>query len=267
MTTLSPSALLVAAAIAMAAGLVGSFALMRRMTLAADALSHVALPGIGVAILLRVHPFVGAVTALLVGALLIWRLESQTRLATEAIIGVVFSAALAIGALLTTGEQLLDALFGAPSQLASWEVAAGLAGAGLVIAIVRQVKDRMILAVLSRDIALTSGIAVRRLDLLYLATLSFTVALGLRYLGVLLMGSLLIIPPAAARLIARNVAQMLTLSATIAVLSMLTGAWLAFHARTETGPMIVIVAVALFVVLAIIAPSTRASRTPRGASG
>lgn len=88
-----------------AVGLVGCFAVMRRMTLAADALSHVALPGIGLALLLRLHPVLGGVAALVLGASLVWGVERKTRLATETVIGVVFSTALAVGSLLTTGDE------------------------------------------------------------------------------------------------------------------------------------------------------------------
>src|SRR5438132_13351532 len=132
MTTLI-SSLILPAAMAVAAGLVGSYALMRRMTLAADAMSHIALPGIGVALLLNLHPLIGAVFALLAGAVLIWGLENRSGLATETVIGVVFSAVLVVGALLTPGEQLMDALFGRPGTLSSLELLLGLVVAGAVI--------------------------------------------------------------------------------------------------------------------------------------
>ena len=99
-------------AMAIAAGLVGCFAVMRRMTLAADALSHVALPGIGIALALHIHPIFGAAAMLAFGALTVWALENQTRLSTETIIGVVFSVALAAGSLMTSGDELVEALFG-----------------------------------------------------------------------------------------------------------------------------------------------------------
>ena len=69
------------------------------MTLASDAISHVALPGIGLAILLHVQPLLGGAAALLLGTLLVWAIEHKTRIPTEAIIGVVFSAGLAVGSL------------------------------------------------------------------------------------------------------------------------------------------------------------------------
>ena len=92
---------------AVAAGLVGCFAVMRRMTLASDAISHVALPGIGIALLLGIQPLLGGIVMLLLGTLLIWAVETKTRIPTESVIGVVFSAALAVGALFTQGESLV----------------------------------------------------------------------------------------------------------------------------------------------------------------
>ena len=240
------STLLLAATMAAAAGLMGCYAIMRRMTLAADALSHVALPGIGLALLVGLHPLVGAVAALATGAVLVWGLEKRTRIATETIIGVVFSAGLAVGALLTSGERLIEALFGAPGALTSWELGLGLVGAGAVIAFAITARDRLVVALVSPEIALTSGVNVRRLNLWYLLAFALTVALGLRYLGVLLMGSLVIIPPAAARRLARNLSEMFAFSVAVAVLSTLLGSYVAARAGQQTGPVIIAIAAACF---------------------
>src|SRR5262245_2859310 len=105
-------ALVLAVVIAAVAGLVGCFAVMRRMALASDAISHIALPGIGLALIFNLHPLIGALVALAGGAFLIWALEAQTRIPTDTIIGVVFSAALAIGSMMTSGDELFAALFG-----------------------------------------------------------------------------------------------------------------------------------------------------------
>src|SRR5438477_13172493 len=96
-------ALTLSTAMALAAGLIGCFAVMRRMALAGDALSHVALPGVGIALALHIHPLFGAVAMLFFGALLVWAAEDRARVGTETLIGVVFSAALAIGSMITSG--------------------------------------------------------------------------------------------------------------------------------------------------------------------
>src|SRR5579871_408865 len=119
--------LILSISVAIAAGLIGCFTVMRRMALAADALSHVALPGIGIAIALHVHPLIGAAAMLFFGALLVWGLEETTRVPVEMVIGVVFSAALAIGSMITRGEDLLDALLGHSGRLGWTEAVFGVA--------------------------------------------------------------------------------------------------------------------------------------------
>lgn len=242
------STLALSGGMAVAAGLVGSFAVMRRMSLASDALSHVALPGIGIALALHLHPVVGAIAALVLGALLVWGLERRTGISTETVVGVVFSLALAVGSLLATGEELVDALLGSPGTLEPWEVGLGLAGAAAISAFVLVERHRLVLSLVSSDLARTSGIGVARLELLYLLAFSLTVALGLRYLGVLLMGSLAIIPAAAAKNLARSLGQMLGLSVTVAVASTLVGEVIASRSGRPPGAIIIIVAATLFLV-------------------
>src|ERR1019366_3144550 len=128
------------------------------------------------------------------GALLVWALENRARLATETIIGVVFSAALAVGSMIASGEDVIEALFGSGGALSRLEIAFGVVAATVVVTFILKEKHALVLALVSPDIALTAGINLRRLNLLYLQMFALTIALGLRYLGVLLMGSLIIIP-------------------------------------------------------------------------
>jgi ABC-type Mn2+/Zn2+ transport system permease subunit len=243
-----PGELGLSVGMAVAAGLVGCFAVMRRMTLASDAISHIALPGIALALLLHVQPLLGGMVMLLLGTLLIWVVETRTRIPTETVIGVVFSAALAVGALFTRGEDLIEALFGKPGALGAWEIVFGVAGSiGVATFIVTQ-RHRLVIALVSRDLARTSGVDVSRLSLVYLVTFAVTVALGLRYLGVLLMGSLIIIPAAAAKHLAANLTSMLVISVAIAIGSTLAGTSLAHALHREPGPVVIVVAAGVFFV-------------------
>ena len=240
------SVLVLSIGMATAAGLVGCFAVMRRMTLASDAISHVALPGIGVAVAFHVHPLLGGVAALVAGTALVWGLESRTRISTETIIGVVFSTALALGSMLSTGEELIDALLGTPTALEPWELAAGLVGVAAVAGFVLSQRSQLVLAQVSTDMARTAGVAVARVELLYLIAFSLTVALGLRYLGVLLMGSLIIIPAATAKVVARSLDEMLAVAVGCAVVSTLLGEFIAIRIDRPTGPVIITISAALF---------------------
>lgn len=245
---MTTDALLVALAMAVASGLVGCFAVMRRMALAADALSHVALPGIGIALALQMHPVVGAVAFLFFGALLVWALEERARAATETVIGVVFSAALAIGSLMTSGEELIDALFGGPAMLGPGDLLFGAAAAAAVVAFIVRERNSLVVALVSPDVARTAGINVRRLNLLFLMVFALTIALGLRYLGVLLMGALIVIPAATAKRIATSLSGMLFVAVLVAVLSTMLGTWMAAWLGRESGPLIITVAAAAFLI-------------------
>jgi len=229
------TALVVSVGMATAAGLLGCFAIMRRMGLAADPMSHVALPGIGIALLLHASPFFGALLMLLLGALVIWALERRTRIATEAVIGVIFSVALAIGSTITSGEELIDALFGNAGKLSPWELVVGITGPLLIIGFVARFRHALVVSLISPEIAMTSGVNVPRLELYFLLAFALTIALGLRYLGVLLMGSLLIIPPAIARRFARNLKAMFTISMATAIVATVSGTYAGMLAGRQSG--------------------------------
>jgi ABC-type Mn2+/Zn2+ transport system permease subunit len=214
--------------------------------LAADALSHVALPGIGVALALHIHPIFGAAAMLFFGALLVWAVEGKARVDTEVVIGVLFSAALAVGSMLTSGEDLVEALFGGAGPLSWPEILFGIVAAALVVAFVVTQRNRLVVMLVSPDVARTAGINVRRLNLLYLLTFALTIALGLRYLGVLLMGALIIIPAATAKRLAKNLTQMLLIAVGVAVAATVVGTWMASWLHRETGSLIVTVAACIF---------------------
>ena len=261
---MSIESLLLSTAMAIAAGLVGSFAVMKRMSLAADPLSHVALPGIGIALALHISPVFGAVSMLVFGALLVWAVEQRGGATTESVIGVVFSAALAIGSIMTTGEDLIEALFGGAGALGLSEKIFGLAVASAIVVFIVVFRNSLIIMMVSPDIARTAGIKVRRFELLYLESFALTIALGLRYLGVLLMGALIIIPAATAKRLAHDLKGMMWISVVLSVTSTILGTAIAVHLHGQTGPIIVLVATALF--LLSLLPQRRASTVRVGSA-
>ena len=90
----------------------GVFVINRRLALAADAYSHIALPGVAVAILAGIDPTLGALAALTIGSFVIHAIQQKTNLYTDTLIGVIFSLSLAIGLLILPESQLESALLG-----------------------------------------------------------------------------------------------------------------------------------------------------------
>ena len=243
-------AVLLAGLFAIAAGLVGSVALMKRMVLASDVISHLALPGLGIAFLFKINPLVGGGATLFLGTLLVWQLQKKTGLATDASIGVVFAACLGIGALVTPQDDLLDALFGNLQTLSLFGFLLGVAAVILVVAFLVGMRDRLILDLFSPELAAATGVNVARLDLGFLLVFSLTVLVGLRFMGALLSSALIIIPAATARQLTGRMAPFVVLASAASLVSVATGflvSTLIFE-TSMVGPTIVIVSVVLFVI-------------------
>jgi ABC-type Mn2+/Zn2+ transport system permease subunit len=238
------------------AGLVGSFGLMKRMSLAGDVISHIALPGLGLALLLHFNPLLGAAATLLLGTMLIWRLQNHGTLTTDVAIGVIFTAALAIGTLLTPSEDLIEALFGGFQSLTLTSFSLGIVAVGAIVTFIYFARHQLILSMFSPELAAATGINVSRLNLYYLLIFSLTVLLGLRFLGALLVGALIIIPAATGRQLTHTFTKFLTISSVASVVSVAIGfAINRFSAQLKVGsvtlnlslgPAIISVATLLF---------------------
>lgn len=240
--------------VAVAAGLVGGFALLKRMTLASDVISHLALPGIGIALVFRFSPMLGAAATLFVGTLMVWGLEKKTGIATEAVIGVVFAAALAAGALITPREELSEALFGQlqPLTFTGFLVASAAALAITAVALWR--KQRLVLALFSRDVAAASGVKIDRLNLEFLLLFSLTILVCLKFLGALLSGALLMIPAATGRRLAQGVDDFLKYAVASSILAVVVGLLVSsiLPGISTAGPVIVLVAAATFILVSLV---------------
>jgi zinc transport system permease protein len=233
---------------AVAAGLVGCFALMKRMLLASDVISHVALPGLGLAFLFGFNPLLGGAATLFAGTLLVWQLQKGSGLATEAAIGVIFAGSLALGALVTPSEDLVEALFGRFEDLTLVSFLVGAAAVAVILIAVARNKDRWLLSLFSSDLAATVGVRLNRANLFFLLIFSLTVLVGLRFMGALLAGALIIVPAATSRRLARSIASFLAASCAISVASVGAGLLVCGlgGSRFSLGPTAAIAASILF---------------------
>ena len=233
---------------ALAAGLVGCIALMKRMLLAGDVISHLALPGLGLAFLFKVNAVMGGGATLFLGTFLVWQLQKKTGLATEAAIGVVFAAALAIGAAVTPSQDLVESLFGELPRISLVGFLLGLAAVLFVISSVFLLKDQLSLTIFSPDLAAATGVNVPRLDLYFLLLFSLTVLVGLRFMGALLASALIIVPAATARQLTSKLSSFILLAAAASLLAVTAGFLLnVFVFKFSTaGPTIAILAAMLF---------------------
>ncbi|MBI5619919.1 metal ABC transporter permease [Candidatus Gottesmanbacteria bacterium] len=238
--------LLVGAFVGAASGRLGSFMVLKRMSLVGDALSHVALPGIAVAITFGFHPMVGALLALLSAVLGIWYLGEHSEVYPEALVGVVFTASLAVGILLTPEPELFEALFGNIEKMVPVDALVVLAAASAIFMATRAISKKLLLSIVSDELATSGGVDMPKLNLIYLLLVGFVVALGVKFLGTLLTGALVIVPAAAAKNLAKNMQSYWRLSSLFGVISASAGILIAKFFTIPSGPAVVLVAVGLF---------------------
>jgi ABC-type Mn2+/Zn2+ transport system permease subunit len=231
-----------------AAGYLGSLMIGKRMALVGDALGHAALPGMGLALLLGLDVSLGAFVFLMAGILLVWAFNFKKSLPMEAAVGIVFVASLALGFLIVPQAELLESLIGDISRI-SLEMAVFSAFFSIFLFwAVRKVYPALILANISEDLASMEGLNMRKYNLAYLFCIALIVSLGIKMVGSLLIGALVIVPAAAARNLSRNLNQYVLGSVLLGSLSSLAGIFFSGLFQVSAGPLVVLASVFLFLV-------------------
>ena len=258
-----------------AAGTVGTFALLRKRALMSDALSHAALPGIAAAFLLAAALgasgrnlwilLAGAACSGIVGVLVVQFIVSRTRLPIDAAMGAVLSVFFGLGLVLMSHIQTLGSgdqggvgkfIYGQTAAMTSLE-ATSIAVVALVavlasLALLKEFR----LVCFDPEFAHAQGWPVDRIDLLMMALVVAVTVIGMRAVGLILVIALIIIPAAAARFWTERLGLMVLLSAAIGGLSGYLGAAAsAVLPNFPAGAVIVLVAGTLFLLSLLFAPA------------
>lgn len=247
MDVLFSQSAIIALVVGITSGFVGSFIILKRMALVGDALSHVALPGIALALVYSVEPFWGVLVFLLLAAVLVWWLEGKTKLPTDAVIGLLFTASLATGILLIPDTEILESLFGEFPQLGAIEFWFFIGSAVLLIFLLLKFSQKIIFYIISPELAKAEKWGPR-INLLFLLIFAFIVALGIKLVGTLLMGALTIIPASIAKNFSRNMTLYVVLSSILGGIIGVGGLLIASSFHLLPGPAIILLGVGLFIV-------------------
>ncbi|MEK7516560.1 MAG: metal ABC transporter permease [Patescibacteria group bacterium] len=232
--------------VAIAAAFLGTFVVSRRMSLVADALSHVALPGMGIALMLGFEPFLGGFAIMALAVLGIGVLEARRMVLADTLIGVLFTAALAVGLLIVPDLELIEVLFGDITGINLANGLLTLVGGAVIVFTTLRYLPQFAKITFAPELAASEGVPVARMNLLFLFLLAGTVAIGIKAIGVLLMGALVILPAASARNIARDLRETLIFSVGIGCAIVLIGFFVANAFRMPPGPSVVITGALIF---------------------
>jgi zinc transport system permease protein len=248
--------------IAAVAGPLGCFVVWRRMAYFGDSLAHSALLGVALGALIGMH-FNLAILAICCGfALLLVVLQQQRMLATDTILGLLSHTSLSIGIVAlsfveTVRIDLMGYLFGDVLAMTRTDLLWIYGGGALVLAAVGLIWSKLLAITLNEELAQAEGVAVLPVRLGFMLLIAVMVAIAMKLIGILLITSLLIIPPAAARQFARTPEQMAVLAAVAGALAVLLGLYGSLTWDTPSGPSIVVAAAALFVLSLAGGPALR----------
>jgi zinc/manganese transport system permease protein len=234
------NAFLAGSFIAVSAGLVGYYVLLRHLTFASDALSHVSFAGAMAAAFLGINPFIGLFSGTIVVGVGMGQLGRSSGRSRDVAIGTTLAWVLGLGALflglylsspvanpnIAIGVDILfGSIFGVDAQTA-WIIAAvGAATSLALLAIARP----LLFASIDADVARARGLPVRLLDALFLILLGITVAEAVPAVGALLVFALLITPAASIQKVVTRPFVGLVLSAALALLMTWAGLTIAFY--------------------------------------
>lgn len=249
-------------------GVLGSFAVLRRQSLLGDALSHAALPGVGIAFLLAGRELavllLGAALASWLGVLFIRALTATTRIKQDTAMGIVlaswFAAGVAILALIQDRPDASQAgldtfIFGQAASMVASDLLL-IAGVGAASFLVLGLFWKELkLHTFDAAFAESNGFSARLLNLLISTLMVVAIVLGLQLAGVVLMVGMLIAPGIAARQWTDRLDRMVVLAGVFGALAGSVGAVLsAVRADLPTGPMIILVAFSVVLVSLALAP-------------
>ncbi|MGE3311476.1 MAG: metal ABC transporter permease [Limisphaerales bacterium] len=234
--------------------LLGVFVTARRMAFFSDTVAHASLAGTAAAFLVGLsEPTAGMlVVSLLVAGAILW-LREKSGLYHDTIMALLLTGSVAVGTVILSRlhgfrGELHRVLFG--DVLAVGPTELWLAGGLLAVVILSGAwfLSPLSLITTSEDLAHVSGIPVRACNYGFILVLTLTVTVSIRLVGILLVGALLVIPPAAARLVSRNLRQEIWIAVLFGMVAGVGGVGVSYAADVPCGPAIVLVSIGLFIV-------------------
>ena len=251
--------LLAALMVGVLCAVIGCYVVLRSMAFLGDAMAHAVLPGIAIAYLLSANLTAGALIAAIVVALGISLLTRQGAIKEDTAIGILFTAALALGVALissirTYAVDLSHILFGnvlGVSQGDLWLTA----GVGLLVFTVMALSYRPFLLI-SFDpvLAATLRLRVEFFRTLLLVLLALTIVVSIQTVGVGLAAAMLVTPGATAYLLTRRLPSMMALSGLIGAVSSVIGLYASYYLNVASGAAVVLTATLFFLLAFLFAP-------------
>ncbi|MGJ7094763.1 zinc ABC transporter permease subunit ZnuB [Vibrio hannami] len=238
--------------IAIISGPLGSFVVWRKMAYFGDTLAHASLLGISLGFLLDVNLYVALVVCCLAIAVILVALQKKSVVGTDTLLGILAHSSLSLGmvaiSLLDNVRiDLMSYLFGDLLAVTPEDLYFIYVGVLVVSTILYLLWIPLLSSSVNEELAAVEGINVDLIRLILMLLVGVVIAVGMKFVGALIITSLLIIPPATARRFANTPEQMVAIASAIGAMSVLCGIALSWEFDTPAGPSVVISAAGFFI--------------------
>ncbi len=244
-------ALAVGVLLAVTCAVLSFFVVLKRMSFVGVGLSHAALGGVALGVVLGVPPLLAAALFTTGVAWVIGWMRGRSEVSEDTAIGVFFPTAMALGVVLislspTYRQDLMAYLFGNILSVRQGEVLPLAALSAVSLGLVGWWFKELLFAGVDEEAAQAAGVPVRPLRFLLLTLLAVTIVASVRLVGIVLVSAFLVIPAATGQALARSLKGMLVLAVTSSVASVVLGLWLSWAWNIPSGAAIVLASAALF---------------------
>lgn len=246
-------ALIAAVLTGLIAPAIGIYIVQRRLSLLGDGLGHVAIAGVGLALMTGQAPVPIAVAVSVGGAVVVELLRQQGKATGDVGLAVLFYGGLAAGVLMSGiagagAAGLSQYLFGSLTTVNVNDLIVIAVLAVIVLIPTLGLAPRLFAVSSDEEFARTLGLPVRFYNLLIVILAAVTVTMAMRTVGLLLVSALMVIPVAAAQNLVRGFYATLACAMTVGVLVAVGGATGSFYADTAPGALIVVLAIVVFAI-------------------
>ncbi|HIG88646.1 iron chelate uptake ABC transporter family permease subunit [Candidatus Thioglobus sp.] len=245
-------AILAAVGISIIAGSLGCFVIWKRMSYFSESISHSALLGVSLGLASGLGIHFGLVLVGAVFALLIVILQERKFLSNDAILGIFSHIALSLGVVVLSlvdgaNTDYFGFLFGDILSITNTDIIWVYSVLIVIALLLGFFWQRLLLLTLNEELAKAEGIKHMAYQLLFMLMIALAVSVSVQIVGVLLITSLLIIPPAIARVLATTPGQMVFQSIVASIIAVVSGLSASMYYDLATGPTIVIALGILFI--------------------
>ena len=244
-------AILAGVAVASVSALIGTFLVLRRISMIGEGLAHTALGGVALGLFFGVYPLAVAVPFTVAGALAMYFLGSRGRLYGDTALAILFAGGLSLGVILLSlsdgfNTDLFSYLFGSILAVNPRDLYIMLALGGVVSAVVLVLYRPLLYITFDEESARASGIPVEALNILLTA---LTVVVAVQLVGILMVSALLVVPVATSLQVVRSFRQTLGLAVVTGIVCVLGGLMAAYYLDLAAGGSIVMGSVILFLLV------------------